>query len=515
VVRALIAALLLAPAASFAQAGSFELERLRLDPAARGSLVVGTGEVAPQGSFRLSAVGHWEHLPLSVQDTDAFGRKNEGTSIVEDRQTLHLLLSVVPLRRVELYGRLPIVVNQEVRDGSGIRGSGLGMPSLGARVGLVQQAEGGPMNAALAVEYFPEAGTRNGLTRWDRDGIAMRLELGREYGRLVTGVEAGLQVIEAVEVGDRRLGPEVQAAAVAALKGTFRPELSFRWATGIDEGPASAELLGGLRVDVGPAELFVLGGPGFFNRVGTPQWRGLAGIALGIDGRGKREEPPPPEPAREEPKPAPAPAPEPAPAPPPDPCAPGQQHTPEQCPDLDDDGDGVANREDQCPTQPGVAAFQGCPPKDTDEDGITDDQDRCPEEAGPGDNQGCPRAVVSRETKKIELRENVLFETGKATIRPESAPLLDDIAKVLAANPQIAKVAVEGHTDDRGGAAVNRKLSQARAEAVRKALVDRGVDAARLAAKGFGPSRPVAPNDTAEGRDANRRVEISILELTE
>lgn len=202
-------------------------------------------------------------------------------------------------------------------------------------------------------------------------------------------------------------------------------------------------------------------------------------------------------------------APKPAPR---DPCAKGQKHTPDQCPELDDDGDGIVNKDDRCPTQKGNSETKGCPAKDTDGDGAPDHLDRCPKEAGPADNQGCPRVVVQREDKKVELREKVQFDTGKATIRPESDPLLDEIAETMKKHSEIKKVVIEGHSDSTGGAALNRRLSQARADAVMKALVSRGVEASRLSAKGFGPSRPVASNDTAEGREANRRVEISIAQ---
>ena len=221
--------------------------------------------------------------------------------------------------------------------------------------------------------------------------------------------------------------------------------------------------------------------------------------------------PPPPE--CEEPV-APAAA-TPAPTPPADPCAEGQKHTPDQCPDLDDDGDGIANKDDACPTEKGTAETKGCPAKDTDGDGVADHLDRCANEAGPADNQGCPRVVVQKEAKKVELREKVQFDTGRSVIKPESASLLDEVATVMKDHPEIKKVVIEGHTDSTGGKALNQRLSQARAQAVVKALVERGVESSRLAAKGFGPSRPIESNDTDEGREANRRVEISIADMAQ
>jgi outer membrane protein OmpA-like peptidoglycan-associated protein len=89
--------------------------------------------------------------------------------------------------------------------------------------------------------------------------------------------------------------------------------------------------------------------------------------------------------------------------------------------------------------------------------------------------------------------------------------MLDQVARVLQEHPEIDRVVIEGHTDDRGNADVNRKLSQARAEAVRDYLVSKGVESARLEARGFGPDRPIASNKTERGRAANRRVAFIIV----
>jgi outer membrane protein OmpA-like peptidoglycan-associated protein len=224
-----------------------------------------------------------------------------------------------------------------------------------------------------------------------------------------------------------------------------------------------------------------------------------------------------PEPAAPAPEPPPqaeAP-PEPAPvAAAPDPCAPGQAHTPEQCPALDDDGDGIPNGEDQCPEQAGIPELHGCPAVDTDGDGIPDYLDKCPDQPGVAEYQGWPPPAPSRAeigAGKIDIEEKVYFDTGKAVIQQRSHALLDDVARLIVANPQVGVIRIEGHTDDRGSAQLNRRLSLARAEAVRGYLVSQGVDAARLQAQGFGPDRPAQPNTTAAGREANRRVEFVIL----
>lgn len=120
------------------------------------------------------------------------------------------------------------------------------------------------------------------------------------------------------------------------------------------------------------------------------------------------------------------------------------------------------------------------------------------------------RVVVTRE--EIEIAETVYFDTEEATIRPESFPLLDEIAQVLQDNPQILRVRVEGHTDSRGTDAFNLDLSERRAAAVVAALVQRGIAADRLESAGHGESRPLDATETEEAWRLNRRVELHILE---
>jgi OOP family OmpA-OmpF porin len=120
-----------------------------------------------------------------------------------------------------------------------------------------------------------------------------------------------------------------------------------------------------------------------------------------------------------------------------------------------------------------------------------------------------PRVVLTESS--IKINDKVQFAFGKADIDPVSFGLLDEVAKVLADNEQIELLQVEGHTDNVGSMSINKKLSDARAKAVMKYLVGKGIAAKRLVAKGFGPDRPIADNATKEGQDANRRVEFNIL----
>ncbi|MEM8556723.1 MAG: OmpA family protein [Bacteroidota bacterium] len=101
----------------------------------------------------------------------------------------------------------------------------------------------------------------------------------------------------------------------------------------------------------------------------------------------------------------------------------------------------------------------------------------------------------------------LLFDTGSATLRPESTPTLQDLTRTLERNPDL-RLRIEGHTDNTGNAETNQRLSQDRADAVRTYLTGEGIDASRLETQGFGDANPVADNATPEGRQTNRRVEI-------
>ena len=185
-----------------------------------------------------------------------------------------------------------------------------------------------------------------------------------------------------------------------------------------------------------------------------PQYSGyndfIVSLGLSWDFGGKPLPPPPPPP---EPKPAP---------PPPN-------------PDLD--GDGVPNERDKCPnTRPGAVV----------------------------DLDGCEVEAV------IEL-EGVHFDFDKATLRPEAKAVLDEAAALLNKHERVV-VEVAGHTDSTGSEAYNQGLSERRANSVRDYLTAKGVKATRLTAKGYGESRPVASNDTKEGRAENRRVELIVLD---
>ncbi|MFO0696800.1 MAG: OmpA family protein [Polyangiales bacterium] len=198
------------------------------------------------------------------------------------------------------------------------------------------------------------------------------------------------------------------------------------------------------------------------------------------------------------------------------------QHDPEDrdgwqdadgCPDLDNDADTVPDTTDRCPNDPGPESNGGCPDPDRDGDGVPDRVDNCPDEPGTAEFHGCAqRQLVLIQNDRLEILDKIYFRTNSHVIDRRSYPLLDNIARVIAAHPEIGAVSIEGHTDARGDARRNRALSQRRANSVMQYLVRQGhVPADRLTATGYGPDRPVYPNATTDAEnEANRRVEFRI-----
>ncbi|QRN96325.1 thrombospondin type 3 repeat-containing protein [Archangium violaceum] len=590
-----VATMLLAPVALAQPSGlpEFELERLELNPNGRGSLLMGTGELLPAGGFRLSLAGQYENDPLVMyRDGARLG------SVVGDRVTAHLLAAWAPMRWLELGVQLPLVAWQRGDDlsaqgiGAPAR-TGLSTPTAHVRLGLLAQQREAPVDLALELGVGLPVGSVETLSRDGIVRISPKVMVGRSFGWLRAGVEAGALVRPTVVLGDAgtvqdELGNEVRLGAVLATTGDgLRGELNVRGSVPLSREPKSLEVLAGLRLPLGESsELYALGGPGFGETPGTPSFRLLLGVAVGggerqdasrrdDDGDGVRNgedtcpmEAGPAErqgcPVKDADKdgiedgadtcPMEAGPAERQGCPVKDADKDGLEDGADKCPTeaglaerqgcpvRDADKDGLEDGADKCPTEAGLAERQGCPVRDADKDGLEDDADRCPTEAGlmelrgcpakdtDGDsvadhldncpaekgvatNQGCPvqqKQLVAIQTGKLEIKEQVFFATGKAVIQKRSFKMLDQVAQVLRQHPEVDLMVIEGHTDDRGNAEANRKLSLARAESVKSHLVNKGVEASRLEAKGFGPDRPIASNKTEKGRATNRRVEFII-----
>jgi outer membrane protein OmpA-like peptidoglycan-associated protein len=180
------------------------------------------------------------------------------------------------------------------------------------------------------------------------------------------------------------------------------------------------------------------------------------------------------------------------------------------CPWPDTDADGILDKDDKCPYNAGPAKNEGCPYVDADGDGVLDKDDECVNVPGLVENKGCP-AIVEEEQEILNTAfENLDFETSKAVIKEVSFNSLEELAELMI-KKDTWKLKVAGHTDSQGKAQTNLILSKKRAEAVKAFLVQRGVATERIIVQYFGEEKPVADNETAEGRQKNRRVEMEVM----
>ncbi len=188
---------------------------------------------------------------------------------------------------------------------------------------------------------------------------------------------------------------------------------------------------------------------------------------------------------------------------------------------ADDDGDGIANADDKCPNEKEDGkppeANDGCPNLDEDGDGIPTPQDKCPTEPetknGFEDEDGCPdkKPLVQLIGSEVRIDQKIQFKKGSAAIEDESKPVLDAVAEVLKAHPELQLIEVGGHASKEGDKNLNKTLSQKRVDSVVKELVGRGTAKERLLAQGYGFYCPLNPGDSPESLEKNRRTEFKVL----
>jgi outer membrane protein OmpA-like peptidoglycan-associated protein len=479
---------------------AFDLERLTVMPTSRGALLGSSGLLLEPGALRLSVVTHYQHRPLVVvRDGRRVGE------VVRERAMLHMAAAIAVHRRLELGMAVPVLVGQGGMPlgplGMGeLPRYGLGTPMVRARVGLLSEEAGSLVDMAAELDTGLPLGRADALLGDGRWSVTPRLAMGKVFQKMRVSLEAGARLRERVQVGSHSVGSELPfALGVTNVDGRLRGELSFRAAAPLTNAALwSGEILAGARFAATPHfEVFALGGPGLGVAPGVPAFRVMAGV--GFDPLPMlRSGGAPPVPV-----------------------------VPETPLGLTPEPPGGGVREGL----PGEAALAvvadpvaedgAAPPEpeaevqipDQDADTVADGVDNCPREPGPEDNQGCPEEapqVVYLTSKTIEITEKVFFAFGRAEVLPRSFPLMEQVAKVIREHPELELVVVEGHTDNVGGAAYNRRLSQRRAEAVCRQLEKRGVTPRRLRAEGKGPDEPADTNDTAAGRERNRRVEFHI-----
>ncbi len=175
----------------------------------------------------------------------------------------------------------------------------------------------------------------------------------------------------------------------------------------------------------------------------------------------------------------------------------------------DTDGDGVADQFDKDNNTPAGAAVDAAGRLlDTDGDGIPDYKDTCPTEKGTTELNGCPSASGTESAGGVATsKDNIQFEFNSSVLKTESYATLDRMVSMLSASKS-AKLGLAGHASIEGTSEYNQQLSIDRANAVKTYLVNAGVESKKISVRGYGETRPIASNDTEEGRMLNRRVEF-------
>lgn len=430
---------------------SVEAERLQLNWNGRGSSFFLTGKLLAPGQYNLGVVVAYQRDTLSSEiEDDAVGR------VLRHRTTLHLGGAYAFNEWLEVQAQLPVVLWQK---GDNLQGFGIpepassaiGTPQLLGRVGILSQARGGPLDLSFDMGFGLPIGTKDGFTRDPGMQYSPRLSAGIDAGMVRIGAEAGALFRNRVALSPVAFNVDDEVGD------ELRGGLSV--STVNDGFNGELAVRGSLSLENSPhgAEILAAGK--------HPIGDSMQGFVLAALGFGKQPTTPlfraalgihfgsPAKPKEEPPPPQPEPTPAPEPPPPP-------------------------------PPAPKVEAP---PPPSTPE---------------------TPRVEVRKE--KLVLSQKIQFAYNSSKVSPDSYSLLDEVAQALQNHPEVAHVRIEGHTDNKGPKSVNERLSTERANAVRAYLLGKGISPERLKAQGFGSSKPLVSNDTQEGRDTNRRVELII-----
>jgi outer membrane protein OmpA-like peptidoglycan-associated protein len=522
-----------APASLAPHADGFSLDRFQ--PSLPGDRFFGVEGGDPGGHLlpRLMLLGDYAYRPLSLYSEPGDVRVGD---IVKNQLLVHVAAGVTLWDRLLVAADMPLTLLLSGQSPPGFQspsGVAAGDLRLSVRARLVGEARS-PASLTLGGHVFVPTGNKDKFGSDDTVHGTPVLGFSGEIPMLAYAATAGVDIRKQADFGGimSTVGTQlIFGGAVGLLLADkmlqIGPEV---YGTTVMVGPnrfsrstTNVEGILGLRARLAAFVLGAGAGPGFTHGMGTPALRVLLSVAYAPEPAPPAPPPPPPKPLKPR-KPADRDhdgIPDKNDACPDEPGVASDDPAKNGCPPPppDRDGDGIADADDACPDVKGVANSDpkenGCPP-DTDGDGIRDDVDACPNEKGPPDSDpqknGCPKAVRVTQGEIIIL-EQVQFKTGSAVILPVSDDLLRQVAGVLVEHPEIVKLEVQGHTDSRGGKAYNRKLSQKRAASVMKWLVTFGqIDGGRLSAHGYGPDQPIADNATPEGRQKNRRVQFKIIE---
>jgi outer membrane protein OmpA-like peptidoglycan-associated protein len=490
------------------------------------------------------------------------GDSSSQQRVVRDHLVLHAGLSLGLGDRVSLFALLPVhlVMKGEGRlslPNTAPEGAGLGDLALGARIRLLGDVT---TTAALSGEIIarvPTAELANNDQRYSGDAVgsyepALIGEV--RSGPFDVRLRAGARLRKATQVGNLDLdqelvygvGARLRLTEIFSLHAEVYGSTFFKDVFGRAYSPL--ELLAGGKLRAGDLVLGLAAGPGLFQGYGSPDLRivGLVGYApqppkpaslpaKDSDGDGLldadddcpnepedrdnfQDEDGCPDPDNDQ-----------------DGVLDGNDRCPvdpedrdqfedeDGCVDPDNDRDGVLDSADKCPNEPedrdNFQDEDGCPDPDNDLDRLLDAKDKCPNEPedydGFEDRDGCPEegsGLVKLTCERIEIKEAVYFDTNADTIQKRSFPLLDQVSEMLNQAEHVKRVRIEGHTDNRGSPQYNLELSKRRAASVLRYLSEHGVEASRLESEGYGLAKPIADNNTDQGRGANRRVEFIVAE---
>jgi outer membrane protein OmpA-like peptidoglycan-associated protein len=367
----------------------YNLERFPLNVSGNGDLAMQAGTLNPEGSLRFSMFGE-------IADDAQLNRSVDGfASYAVTRKLLWLQGTYAANKWVQFSLQVPFVLFQNgasALPGNGFasyESSGIATPYVGGRVGILRQSDTMPLNLALDVRVGLPLGDSRNFGSDLRAPILPTLSASHDFGQWRLSGQVGAtfrsQSTAVLLSGndqdtfDHEMGVGIGVSGAPVKDLPLRLEASGNLGMALKNSAATVQTFAGARYALSQGtEVFLGGGPAFGSLIGTPKFLVMGGVSLtgGLlsGGQSRGAEAPVAEVVASKPA-----------------CVAGEKHALTDCPDLDEDTDGVANRDDHCPYEAGDKAQMGCPVRvvDTDGDGVVDAQDKCPNEKGELAHQGC------------------------------------------------------------------------------------------------------------------------------
>lgn len=494
-------------------------------PAGTRGFIVPTASVSSELATGAAVNVGYARDPIVVLSPDGV----QQSRVIGDQATLYAGASVDFLQRFSFDLHAPFTVTSSGDETSSPSGAAAGDLRIGGRAVLLG-ADGYTPGISLGLWTWMPSGHVDSYMSTGSVRFAPTLLVGADGERVSYGAMLARRQQTDSDGFDGAFGSDiVLGARVTVYVADIGLGAELYGSTVVDEGVSAfseqtshVELVGSAGYSLGPVRVTLGGGPGLTAGVGTPSYRLLAGVGFWYEVVAA------PKPVAVDPalqlRHWTAPDHRTAPSADNDHDGDGLPDATDPCPHhvgstgcpADSDGDGIANDVDRCPNTSGQASHydsrHGCP-LDQDGDGIADGVDACPNSSGasspdPKEN-GCP-ASVRILGEQIVLRDTVQFTTGSADLSNDN-PVLGQLVTLLQEHPEIARVAVDGHTDDVGGDQHNLDLARRRGFTIVRWLIDHGIDERRLEVRAFGARRPLVSDTSPEGRAINRRVEFHIL----